>query len=99
MLDNRLKSGEAEVQTMNDRWMKIIQTLKYRNDMCAQWYGISKDVSDTIWQHELAMQEVVSSWYSQRLNGVRTWNELCNASTGLNQSATGVLVALSGQGS
>ena len=123
----QLNARANEMQIDGDYWRTILQALKQRNDTNAQWYGISKNVSDTAWTHTMAALEAASGWYRNRLSGLQLYTQLWdtyinhatkriamsaaaqeaaqnaairlwNASIGLNQSATGVLVALSNQG-
>ena len=53
------------------------------------WYQVAKAFADTQWAHDLSPIEQLMRMYQLRM-----WN----AATGLNQSTTGALVALSNQG-
>ncbi|MBR0060040.1 MAG: hypothetical protein IJP68_01025, partial [Selenomonadaceae bacterium] len=126
-LDAQLKAKQTEFQLNGDMWMRILQALKQRNDMCGQWYEYSKNISDALWQHSMMALEAGRQAHNLKLSHLQIWNALIsmylgnstsritmsagaqeaaqnaairlwNASTGLNQSATGVLVALSNQG-
>lgn len=125
--NSQLGAIQSQFQLNNDMWARILQALKQRNDMCGQWYEYSKNVSDSLWQHALAVFDVGRQAHATRLAHMQVWDSmigmflgnttsriamgagaqeaaqnaairLWNASTGLNQAANGVLVALSNQG-